>query len=147
MVEISTVRSFRIENNDFIAVKSDKYENGKGKRIVRILEEHDISEDEIDEVINKLSGEELKRFTEEQEKLLSQMKEMRNEIKGVVHSKKFLDFKASLETDESKKFFEVRAKEKVLNAAEVKLKQLDKTIEDVAAWKQQFVSLKEKINT
>lgn len=146
MVEIETVRSFRIEGNDFIAVKTDSYENGKGKKVVRMLEEHNISEQEIDEVINKLSTEELAKVSEEKDKLVAESKEMRKDIKKVIECEKFKAFKESLKTKQSKRFFEVLAKEKALSASDARVKELDKTTEDVVAWKNQFEELKQKIN-
>lgn len=146
MVEIETVRSFRVEGNDFIAIKTDTYENGKGNKVVRVLEEHNISEQEIEEVINKLSTEELQKVNEERGKLSVEIKEMRKEIKKVVESEKYLKFKKMLKREETGKLFEVVSKEKTLNRSEHRLKQLSKTTLDIIAWREQFESLKEKIN-
>ena len=73
MVERKTTRSYRIDGADYVAIKTDEFINGKDKKIVQTMEEHNISMEEIDEVIDTLADAELEKVNAERDKLTHEL--------------------------------------------------------------------------
>lgn len=146
MVERKTTRDFKVDGDDYIAIKRDEYMNSRGKKIIQTIEEHNITSEEIDEVINKLAEEELTKVNKEKEKVLTEINKIWDEIKDVVKDPKYIKFKTKLNSDKIKGYIDVLSKENQMQKFEQQLKEFDNTILDVHAWKKQFQGLKSEIN-
>lgn len=146
MVDIQTDRTFRVENGIAIAVKTDRYRNGPGKNVVRVLEEHDITLAEMNEVIDKSAEEELTNVGIERAKLLKEREDMEKELKEALPTeddvKSLQEVKEYLESEKVRKCMQLLNKQRAIKQADNKLAELEKTAADVVAWKQQMEGLK-----
>ena len=133
MVERTTKRTHRIDGDDNIAIKEESWINGKGKKVVQTIEEHNISLDEINQVINTFSEEEHTKVQEETEKLQKEIKEIKEEIKDIVHDRDYLLFKKKLDDPKTKEYFETIKKEKGLSSAKSRLTELERIDRDIFA--------------
>lgn len=146
MVKRTISRDYRIEGTDYIAIKKEEYDNGKGKHVVNIMEEHNITLDEVNNVIDKLASKELADLKEKEDKYVSEIKEIKEEIKDVVNDPEFLKFIEDIKSEKIKKYFDVMSRQKVLKASEGLLLDIQETRSDVYSWKQQMQDLKQAIN-
>ena len=146
MVDVQTIRKFRVEGTDAIAVKEDHYVNGPGKKVVRVLEEHDITLAEMDEVINKLSNDELVAASNERAKVAKQRDELEKELKDLLPNeedeKSLAEVKTYLESEKVRKCMTILNKQKGLKQGEAQIAQFDKDLADIVAWKEQMEGLK-----
>ena len=113
MVERKTTRDFRIEGDDYIAVKKDVFVNGAGKKVVQIMEEHNITTEEIDAVIDTLATKELETLEEEYDKLVNEVKEIEEEIKPMLDDPEYIKFKDEIKSEKMEKMFQTIKKEKI----------------------------------
>ncbi|MBW6469587.1 MAG: hypothetical protein K0A90_00015 [Methanosarcinaceae archaeon] len=145
MVKRKTTRDFRVEEDDYIAVKRDEFTNGKGKHVVQIVEEHNISVAEIDDVINNLFQAELDNFDIERTKKEKEITDIKSEIADVVSTPEYIKFKEQMESEDTLKFMNVMSREKVLKASEGLLLDMDAQRLDIIAWVEQFKGLKSAV--
>jgi seryl-tRNA synthetase len=145
MVEIKTTRSYRVEGDDFIAVKTDEYVNGIGKHVVRTLEEHNISREDIENVLNKETSEELVKLDEERKKQQHELDNLREEYGATLDSPEFADFVEFIRKEDTKKFFSALKAQTLIEKAEAQLKEFENTQIDILNWKVQFEGLKSSL--
>ena len=146
MVERKTTRSYRIDGADYVAIKTDEFINGKDKKIIQTMEEHNISMEEIDEVIDTLADAELEKVNTERDKLTHELQDLKTEIKDDIKTNKYLKFKEQKYQDKLKKMFSILSKEKTIMTGESRMKELDAVNDDIVTWKTQFIQMKAMIN-
>jgi hypothetical protein len=145
MVTRITTRSGKIAEGVAIAVKQDEFTNGRGKKIVQIVEEHGITIEEATEVVDKLGPEELTKVGDERVKLMKEIAEIEEDIKDVITSREFIKFKKELDSEQTKKFFDVLKQERTLNTGKSRLEELNRTEDDVNEWIKQMADLKSQL--
>lgn len=145
MVDRKTTRSFKIDGDNFIAIKRDEFVNGVGKHVVQTMEEHNLTEVEIDQVINELYHAEIKNFDKEKSKKLKEIQEIKDKIKKTIKKPEYIEFKKTMDNPETIKFFDTMSREKVLKSSENMMKDMNKQRADIDAWLKQFVDMKEAI--
>lgn len=153
MEERKTTRSFRNEDGVLIAVKQDEFTNGRGKKIVQVVEEHNITEDEIKDVLNKHVPDEIVKLQKEKEKINQQLKDLKKKNKGL-GTREFIQFKEELKEkqlsvqefcNKNDKLYKLISVEQALESGEKKLAELERTAEDILAWKDQFSQISKSI--
>lgn len=142
MVERKIERSFRIEEDTVIAVKRDEWTNGLGKKIVQVVEEHGITDEEIIDVLDNQVKEEIKKIDEEMAKIMSDSDDIQREIEEGLEKQedkeKYEGFKEYIKLESYSKFAKLFRKEQVIEEGKKNLEQLNKQREDILAWKKQF---------
>lgn len=151
MVEIKTTRTVHTENlgeeYDVIATKRSEWVNGRGKKVVQTVEEHNILESEAKEALEKLVPQEIEKIDKEIDKINKDMPDIKKEIKDVVNTREYKAFKKKLESEEYKRFFEALNREKALKQGEGRLNELYKTKDDILEWKDQMQKIVDFYNS
>ena len=145
MVERKTTRDFIIEGDNYIAIKTDEYINGKGQKMVQRMEEHNITIETVNEVLDTLAFKELEGVNTEIEKLILEKVELEEEVKDFLIDPEYIKFKQDVEGEKMKVMFETLKKEGVIEGSVKRLADLEKTKLDIISWETQFKGLKEKI--
>jgi len=146
MVDITTERTHRIDGTDYIAIKRSTWVNGVGKRVTQIVEEHDLTRDEIENVINVEADAELKNVNAEIEKLTQEIAEVRAEHQEVFDSEEYQKFKEMLKEEKYRKFFQHLNTEREVVGFEGRLKEMQKTVQDIENWRAQMIALHEELD-
>jgi hypothetical protein len=146
MVEIKVTRDFRIEGDNIIAIKKSEWVNGLGKNMVQTEEEHNITPQEVEDVLNVYVNKELDKVKEDEDKLLAQIQETKDSIKDVVGSEDYLKFKENIRTEQSKIFFNALNKEAAIRTGEAQLKEVEIGRADIQNYKEQFEKIKQALS-
>ena len=145
MIDRKTTRSFRIEGEDNIAVKTEEVINGSGKKVVYTMEEHDITMDEINDVVDNLCTKEIEKHDKAKVEKLKEIADVEAEIKDIVNDPKYIKFKDRLKNKKTELMFRTLKKENALANAKAQIKEMKMQREDIVAWETQFKELKEAV--
>lgn len=140
MTDRKTTRTFRIEGDNIIAVKQDEFTNGKGKKVIQIVEEHSISKEEINDVLEKYVDAEKMKVREEMDKIQADLDEINFE-----EDEEYKKFKEMINDENNKKMFEKLGQEKAHKQGHSRLKELQWTLDDIEAWRKQFEDMAAQI--
>lgn len=141
MVDIKTTRDYKVENNDFIAIRTEEYDRD-GHKMVQTLEEHNITIEEMNIVLDKEVPTKEKEFIDETRKLNLEIETTQEEIKSVVESDAWKAYKSYLSSEEFKKFLEVSGKVKAIELGRKRLDEIKKESLDLDTWKVQMTGLR-----
>lgn len=145
MVDMKIERSHRIEGDNVIAIKVNEWVNGYGKKRVQTIEEHGITKEDVETVLNTEVAKGLKEISEEKAKLEKEVKEFSEEIKDTVETEGYRKFKDKLQSEKYKRYFETLNKERAVNQGKNRLKELEKAEADVLSWEEQFKKIQSEI--
>lgn len=145
MVERIITRTHRVEGDNLIAVKTDEWTNGVGKKVRQTVEEHNITEEDIDSVLNTGVQEEINKLQKDKEKLVEQIKELEDGIKDKINTREFKQFKEFINKEETKANFETLQKESEMEKKKKGLEELEKAGKDILAWEDQFKGLQKEL--
>jgi predicted nucleic acid-binding Zn-ribbon protein len=145
MSDITVKRSYRIEGDDYIAVKESFWQNGLGKDMHRMDEEHGLTLVEIEKAIDEEIPEEMTKGNADIAAAREKIEAVRAEVQATFDDPEYQMFKEMLKEEKYRGFFKALNAEREIRNFEGQIVESEKVHADIQDWGQQMTGLRDLI--
>lgn len=145
MPDITVKRSYRIEGDDYIAVKESFWQNGLGKDMHRMDEEHGLTLAEIEKAIDEEIPEEMTKGNKDIAEAREKIDAARAEVQATLDDPEYQAFKETLKEEKYKAFFKALNTEREIRNLESSIAGTEKILADIQDWGRQMTGLRDLI--